>query len=172
MRVILIDMRLRMEHFELHPFLLGQTRRGVVLSLRTLLRTLSPKLLHRTFYQRTPWGGSEDAMAGVEKRGGRKTSRMTPLPKGGFGTPPSFGTSSAPFRCQCSVFSGGTKRDKLKGTNARNSQFFADFRRFLLIFAFPGNYSILEAQKTAGNRRFSQKTAENRRFSQKPVCPI
>ena len=26
------------------------------------------------------------------------------------------------------VHSGGTKRDKLKGTNARDSQFFADFR--------------------------------------------
>ena len=31
---------------------------------------------------------SEDAMGGVEKRGGRKTSRMTSLPKGGFGPPP------------------------------------------------------------------------------------
>ena len=71
-----------------------------------------------------------------------------------------------------SVNSGGTKRDKLKGTNARNSQFFADFRRFLLIFVFPENYSILEAQIFAGNRRFSQKTAGNRRFSQKTVCPI
>ena len=30
--------------------------------------------------QRTPWGG-------VEKRGGWKTSRMTPLPKRGFGPP-------------------------------------------------------------------------------------
>ena len=70
------------------------------------------------------------------------------------------------------ISSGRTKRDKLKGTNARNSQFFADFRRFLLIFAFPGNYSILEAQIFAENRRFSQKTAENRRFLQKPVCPI
>ena len=44
--------------------------------------------------------------------------------------------------------------------------FFADFRRFLLIFAFPGNYSILEAQIFAENRRFSQKTAENRRKPQ------
>ena len=40
---------------------------------------------------------------GVEKRGGRKTSRMTPLPKRGFG-PPSYGTFSTPLRCQCSVF--------------------------------------------------------------------
>ena len=31
---------------------------------------------------------SEDAMGGVEKRGGWKTSRMTPLPKRGFGAPP------------------------------------------------------------------------------------
>ena len=40
---------------------------------------------------------------GVEKRGGWKTSRMTPLPKRGFG-PPSHGTFSTPLRCQCSVF--------------------------------------------------------------------
>ena len=64
--------------------------------------------------------------------------------------------------------SGGTKRDKLKGTNARNSQFFADFRRFLLIFAFPGNYSILEAQIFAENRRKPQIFAENRRFCRNP----
>ena len=62
--------------------------------------------------------------------------------------------------------SGGTKRDRLKGTNARNSQFFADFRRFLLIFAFPGNYSILEAQIFAANRRKPQIFAENRRKPQ------
>ena len=31
---------------------------------------------------------SEDAMGGGGKRGGRKTSRMTPLPKMGFGPPP------------------------------------------------------------------------------------
>ena len=31
---------------------------------------------------------SEDTMGGVEKRGGRKTSQMTPLPKRGFGPPP------------------------------------------------------------------------------------
>ena len=30
---------------------------------------------------------SENAMGGVEKRGGWKTSRMTPLPKRGFGPP-------------------------------------------------------------------------------------
>ena len=66
---------------------------------------------------------------------------------------------------------------ELKGTNPMgqtepNSQFFADFRWFLQIFAFPGNYSTSGAQIFAGNRRFSQKTAGNRRFSQKPVCPI
>ena len=55
---------------------------------------------------------------------------------------------------------------ELKGTNARNSQFFADFRRFLLIFAFPGNYSILEAQIFAENRRKPQIFAENRRKPQ------
>ena len=64
------------------------------------------------------------------------------------------------------LVSGGTKRDKLKGTNARNSQFFADFRRFLLIFAFPGSYSILEAQIFAENRRKPQIFAENRRKPQ------
>ena len=42
-------------------------------------------------------------MGGVEKRGGWKTSRLTPLPKRGFG-PPSYGTFSTPLRCQCSVF--------------------------------------------------------------------
>ena len=40
---------------------------------------------------------------GGEKRGGWKTSRMTPLPKRGFG-PPSYGTFSIPLTCQCSVF--------------------------------------------------------------------
>ena len=40
---------------------------------------------------------------GVEKRGGWKTSRMTPPPKRGFGPPP-YGTFSTPLRCQCSVF--------------------------------------------------------------------
>ena len=54
---------------------------------------------------------------------------------------------------------GQTKRDKRSAV-------------FLQIFAFPGNYSILEAQIFAGNRRFLQKTAGNRRFLQKPVCPI
>ena len=44
--------------------------------------------------------------------------------------------------------------------------FFADFRRFLLIFAFPGNYSILEAQIFAENRRKPQIFAENRRKPQ------
>ena len=42
---------------------------------------------------------------GVEKGGGWKTSRMTPLPKRAFG-PPSYGTFSTPppLGCQCSVF--------------------------------------------------------------------
>ena len=47
---------------------------------------------------------SEDAMGGVEKRGGRKTSRMTHLPKRGFG-PPLYGTFSTPLTCRCPVFS-------------------------------------------------------------------
>ena len=63
-------------------------------------------------------------------------------------------------------FSGGNKRDKLKGTNAQDSQFFADFRRFLLIFAFPGNCSISGAQIFAENRRKPQIFAENRRKPQ------
>ena len=46
---------------------------------------------------------SEDAMGGWKKRGGRKTSRMTPLPKRGFG-PPSYGTFSTPLACRCFVF--------------------------------------------------------------------
>ena len=41
---------------------------------------------------------------GVEKRGGWKTSRMTPLSKRGFGPPPSYGTFSNPLKCQCPVF--------------------------------------------------------------------
>ena len=36
-------------------------------------------------------------------KSGWKTSRMTPLPKRGFG-PPSYGTFCAPLRCQFSVF--------------------------------------------------------------------
>ena len=62
--------------------------------------------------------------------------------------------------------SGGHKRDKLKGTNARDSQFFADFRRFLLIFDFPGNCSISGAQIFAENRRKPQIFAGNRRKPQ------
>ena len=46
---------------------------------------------------------SEDAMKGWEKRGGWKTSRMTPLPKRGFG-PPRTVRFSTPLRWQCSVF--------------------------------------------------------------------
>ena len=64
------------------------------------------------------------------------------------------------------IDSGGNKRDKLKGTNAQDSQFFADFRRFLLIFAFPGKYSISGAQIFAENRRKPQIFAENRRNPQ------
>ena len=41
---------------------------------------------------------------GVEKRGGWKSSQMTPLPKKGFGPPPSYGTFSTLLGCQCSVF--------------------------------------------------------------------
>ena len=44
---------------------------------------------------------SEDAKGGEEKRGGWKTSRMTPLPN-----PPSYGTFSTPLRCHCPVFPG------------------------------------------------------------------
>ena len=40
---------------------------------------------------------------GVEKRGGRKTSQMTPLPKRGFGRP-SYGTFSTLLACRCSAF--------------------------------------------------------------------
>ena len=58
--------------------------------------------------------------------------------------------------------SGGTKRDKLKGTTAQDSQFFADFRRFLLIFAFPGNYSI------SGGTDFRRKPQETADFCRKP----
>ena len=78
-----------------------------------------------------------------------------------------------------SVMSGGNRRDKLKGTNARDLQFFADFRRFLQIFAFR-NYSISGAQIFAENHRKPQIFAENRRkpqiFAETPlshlVCPF
>ena len=40
---------------------------------------------------------------GVEKRGGWKTSGMTPLPKGVL-DPPSHGAFSTPLKCPCSVF--------------------------------------------------------------------
>ena len=45
---------------------------------RVQFNTLTPLLM--VCLQRTPWGG-------VEKRGGRKTSRLTPLSKRGFWTP-------------------------------------------------------------------------------------
>ena len=74
------------------------------------------------------------------------------------------------------AISGGNKRDKLKGTNAHDSQFFADFRRFLLIFACPGNCSISGAQIFAENRRKPQIFAENRRkpqiFAETPFVPF
>ena len=59
--------------------------------------------------------------------------------------------------------SRGIKRDKLNGTNRAE---FAVFRRFLQIFAFPGNYSISEAQIFAENRRKPQIFAGNRRKPQ------
>ena len=52
------------------------------------------------------------------------------------------------------------------GQTEPNSQFFADFRWFLQILAFPGNYSISEAQIFAENRRKPQIFAENRRKPQ------
>ena len=52
-------------------------------ALRFLLATKNRK----PPYQRTPCHG------GVEKRGGRKTSRMTAFPKRGFGPPPFTGVS-------------------------------------------------------------------------------
>ena len=46
----------------------------------------------------------QDAMGGWKKEGGGETSRMTPLPKKGFWTPPPlYGTFSTPL--SCSVFS-------------------------------------------------------------------
>ena len=61
------------------------------------------------------------------------------------------------------IFFGGNKRDKLKGTNARDSQFFVDFRRFLQIFAFPGNCSI------SGCADFRRETAD---FRRNPFVPF
>ena len=52
------------------------------------------------------------------------------------------------------------------GQTEPNSHFFADFRWFLLIFAFPENWSISEAQIFAENRRKPHIFAENRRKPQ------
>ena len=65
-----------------------------------LARNMRP---NKHFPQRTAWGGGN--------RRGWKTSRMTPLPKRGFG-PPSYGTFSTPLRCQCSVFSCAKVHDR------------------------------------------------------------
>ena len=98
-----------------------------------------------------------------------------------LGVPEQMSSESVLHQCQkeiaCVVpkhvlhllLSGGNKRDKLKGTNVRDSQFFADFCRFSL---FPGNYSISGAQIFAENRRKPQIFAENRRKLQEPLCPI
>ena len=59
------------------------------------------------------------------------------------------------------------------GPTELNSQFFlggAEFRRFLLIFACPGIYSISEAQLFAENRKKPQDFAENRLSHL--VCPF
>ena len=61
------------------------------------------------------------------------------------------------------LFSRGIKRDKRNGTNGAR---FAVFRWFLQIFAFPGNYSILEVQIFAANGRKPQIFAENCRKPQ------
>ena len=55
------------------------------------------------------------------------------------------------------LVSRGIERDKLEGTNGAK---FAVFRRFSLIFADPGNYSISEAQIFGDFRRKPQKTAK------------
>ena len=56
------------------------------------------------------------------------------------------------------------------GQTEPNSQFFIDFCRFLLIFAFPVNNSISEARIFAENRsRRLQETAE---FCRNPFVPF
>ena len=65
--------------------------------------------------------------------------------------------------------SAGTKRDKLKGTNARNSLIFADFCCFSLFLGITAFWRRRFSQKTAGNRRFSQKTAD---FCRNPFVPF
>ena len=89
------------------------------------------------------------------------------VPKEKLYTPPSFH-----FWPKC-IFqgrgvSGGNKRDKLKGTNARDSQFSADFRRFSLFLGIPAFQRRRFSQKTAGNRRFSQEIAD---FCRNPFVP-
>ena len=56
---------------------------------------------------------------------------------------------------------------EIKGTNGAE---FAVSRRFLLIFAFPGNSSILEAQIFAEKRRKPQIFAEN--LAETRLCKI
>ena len=70
---------------------------------------------------------------GVEKGGGWKTSRMTPLPKRGFGPPLVRYVFHPPLRCQCSVFLYKNQRQSrpeavLEGSkNFRESAFSGTF---------------------------------------------
>ena len=63
-------------------------------------------------------------MGGVEKRGGWKTSRMTPLSQKGFWTPPLARYVSTPLRCQCSVF------PVQKSTTEQTRSFFGEVQKF------------------------------------------
>ena len=75
-------------------------------------------------------------MGGVEKRGGWTTSRMTPLPKRGFG-PPSYGTFSTPLRCQCSVFPVQKSTTEQTRSSFGGVQKFSGERRSLVRFPPP-----------------------------------
>ena len=81
-----------------------------------------------------------------------------------------------PVPGQLELHSEGNKRDKLKWTNAQDSQFFADFRRFLLIFRFSWELQHFggadfrrKPQETADFRRKPQETAD---FRRNPFVPF
>ena len=73
---------------------------------------------------------------GVEKRGGRKTSRMTPLPKRGFG-PPSYGTFSTPLACRCSVFPVQKSTTEQTRSSFGGVQYFSGGRILWYVFLPP-----------------------------------
>ena len=143
------------------------------------LRTLNPEIPREKNHKKIPSPGADPINSFKKKitqqKKGRKSARKKTFFRvlaGAFfssfelflrslGSAPGFHKSLPPFAPLSPrpppPMSRGIKRDKLKGTNG------AKFAGFSLIFAFPGNYSIWEAQIFAENRRKPQIFAENRR---------